>query len=199
MPHPAGVWESEMTLMEMPVVTTDPDRQPRDAIATRWAAGDAEAVRMAFDAWGGAIYTYCARRLPEDDAADATQEVFVSAWRARTQFDPERGVLAQWLFGIARNTCVTFHRRRARVPEPMADLPVTAGRTTEEDGLPDRLLLLGALQQLPDRQRRVLHASFMEGWTNAEVADRLELPLGTVKSDIRRGLLSLRAHLEVVP
>ena len=188
-----------MTLMEMPLVTTDADRPARDAIAARWAAGDADALRMAFDAWGGAIYTFCARRLPEDEAADATQEVFVSAWRSRTQFDPERGVLAQWLFGIARNTCVTFHRRRARVPEPMADLPVSAVRSPDQDGLPDRLLLLGALEELPERQRRVLLASFVEGWTNAEVADRLALPLGTVKSDIRRGLLTLRAHLEVVP
>jgi RNA polymerase sigma factor (sigma-70 family) len=186
-----------MTLMETPVVTTEPDGPMRDDIATRWALGEPDALRMAFDAWGGAIYTYCGRRLPEDEAADATQEVFVSAWRARTQFDPQRGVLAQWLFGIARNTCVTFHRRRARVPEPMADLPVDARPVTEEDGLPDRLILRSALQQLPERQRRVLLASFMDGWTNAEVADRLELPLGTVKSDIRRGLLALRTHLEV--
>jgi RNA polymerase sigma-70 factor (ECF subfamily) len=79
----------------------------------------------------------------------------------------------------------------------MADLPAAVGPLAEEDALPDRLLLLGALDQLPDRQRRVVLASFMEGWTNAEVADRMNLPLGTVKSDIRRGLLTLRAHLEV--
>ena len=186
-----------MTLLETPVVMMDPDPPAGDDIAARWTVGDAGALRLAFDRWGGPIYTYCARRLPEDDAADATQEVFVSAWRSRTQFDPDRGVLGQWLFGIARNTCVTFHRRRARVPEPMADLPVHGDPPAEEDGLPDRLLLLGALQRLPDRQRRVLLASFMDGWTNAEVADRLDLPLGTVKSDIRRGLLALRAHLEV--
>jgi RNA polymerase sigma-70 factor (ECF subfamily) len=187
-----------MTLMEMPVVSQDPDQPPRDPIAVRWAAGDIEAVRLAFDAWGGAIYTYCARRLPVDDAADATQEVFVAAWRSRTQFDPSRGLLAQWLFGIARNTCVTFHRRRARVPDPMADVPTAPSRAGEEDHLPDRLLLRAALDRLPERQRRVLVASFMEGWTNAEVAARLDLPLGTVKSDIRRGLLALRDQLEVV-
>jgi RNA polymerase sigma factor (sigma-70 family) len=186
-----------MTVMEMPLITTDPDRPASDAVAARWVAGDEEALRLAFDAWGGAIYTYCARRLPEGEAADATQEVFVSAWRARDQFDPTRGVLAQWLFGIARNTCVTFHRRRSRVPEPMADLPGGASTPSGEDELSDRMMLLGALEQLPDRQRRVLRASFLEGRTNVEVADRLGIPLGTVKSDIRRGLLTLRAHLEV--
>jgi len=186
-----------MTLMEMPLVRTDPDRPAPDAITARWVAGDRDALRMAFDAWGGAIHTYCARRLPAGEAADATQEVFVGAWRARAQFDPERGVLAQWLFGIARNTCVTFHRRRARVPEPMADPPVVSAPRPEADEVADRMLLVGALDQLPERQRRVVRASFIEGWTNAEVAERLDLPLGTVKSDIRRGLLTMRAHLEV--
>jgi RNA polymerase sigma factor (sigma-70 family) len=185
-----------MTVMEIPLVTIDPDRPARDEVAERWAAGDPDALRLAFDAWGGAIYTYCARRLPEGEATDATQEVFVSAWRSREQFDPRRGVLAQWLFGIARNTCVTFHRRRARVPEPTADLP-TGVDPAEADGVADRLVLAGALDLLPERQRRVLLASFVEGWTNVEVADRLDMPLGTVKSDIRRGLLTLREHLEV--
>lgn len=189
-----------MTVMEMPLTAQDPwpepDRRPRDEVAARWVAGDADALRLAFDGWGAAIHAYCARRLPEGEAADATQEVFVSAWRARAQFDPTRGALAQWLFGIARNTCVLFHRRRARVPEPVSDLPVGTGAGGGEDALPDRLMLAGALGQLPDRQRQVVVASFIGGWTNLEVSERLGLPLGTVKSDIRRGLRTLRSHLE---
>lgn len=184
-----------MVVMEMPLVSTEPEPPTRAEIGARWEAGDPEALRMAFDAWGGAIYTYCARRLPTDDAADATQEVFVGAWRARSQFDPERGALAQWLFGIARNTCVTFHRRQARVPEPVASLPDPVG-VGRDDQLPDRLLLASALRELPHRQREVLVASFVEGRTNVEVAERLGVPLGTVKSDIRRGLLALRDRLE---
>src|SRR5918995_7543725 len=184
-----------MTLMELPLVRIEPEPM-RDAIAMSWTAGDRDALRMAFDEWGGAIHTYLARRLPDGEAADATQEVFVAAWRARDQFDPQRGGLAQWLFGIARNTCVAFHRRRARVPEPTAEVPVVSALRPDDDDLADRLLLLGALDHLPERQLRVLRASFMEDWTNAEVAERLGLPLGTVKSDIRPGLLTLPAHLE---
>lgn len=187
-----------MVVMEVPLASAEPspepDRPPGDDVTARWVAGDAEALRLAFEAWGGAIHAYCARRLHQDDAADATQEVFVSAWRARDQFDPARGVLAQWLFGIARNTCVTFHRRGARVPEPTSDVP--ARSDLGDDPLPDRLLLAGALQQLPDRQRQVLVASFVEDQTNLEVAERLGMPLGTVKSDIRRGLRALRAQME---
>lgn len=186
--------------MEMPLETTDARAEPapvvRDEIAARWGAGDPEALRLAFDAWGVAIHTYCSRRVPADDAADAAQEVFVAAWRARAQYDPTRGNLAQWLFGIARNTCVTVHRRAARIPAPMAEPPPRPAAPGREDGLPDRLILAGALARLPERQREVVVASFVEGWTNQEVAQRMNLPLGTVKSDIRRGLRALRGQLE---
>jgi RNA polymerase sigma factor (sigma-70 family) len=189
-----------MAVMEMPLETSDAsaDRAltPRDEIAARWAAGDPDALRLAFEAWGAAIHTYCTRRVPSDDAADATQEVFVAAWRARAQFDPTRGNLAQWLFGIARNTCVTVHRRAARTPSPMAEPPAMPAAPGREDGLPDRLILSGALARLPERQRAVVVASFVERWTNQEVAQRMNLPLGTVKSDIRRGLRALRSQLE---
>jgi len=189
-----------MAIMEMPLETPTPrpapDRPPPDDVAARWIACDPEAMRLAFDAWGGAIHTYFVRRLAPGEPPDATQEVFVSAWKARDQFDPERGSLAQWLFGIARTTGVSFHRRRARLPEPMSDLPLEGGVHTDDGGLPDRLMLAGALDQLPDRQRQVLVASFVEGWTNQEVAEQLQMPLGTVKSDIRRGLRTLRHQLE---
>jgi RNA polymerase sigma-70 factor (ECF subfamily) len=180
--------------MELPPLTTEHDDAfdaPTSDVERRWCEGDGDALRLAYDAWGGPIYTYCQRRLPVDDAADATQEVFVAAWRKREQFDPSRGSLGGWLFGIARNTCVDFHRRRARVPDPVPEPSNTASARPTDD-VADRLLLAGALEQLPDRQRSVLVASFVEGWTNQEVADRLELPLGTVKSDVRRGLLALR-------
>lgn len=187
-----------MIVMERPVETSAPveGARPGDEIARQWAAGDPDALRGAFDAWGAAIHTYCARRVPADDAADATQEVFVSAWRARQQFDPARGSLPQWLFGIARNTCHGIHRKRAsRVSGDGDDGLDAVAAVVEPDVLPDRLLLAEALRRLPDRQRAVLLASFVEDQTNHEVAERLSLPLGTVKSDIRRGLRTLRSHL----
>jgi RNA polymerase sigma-70 factor (ECF subfamily) len=188
-----------VTVMELPPLTTEDDDAFDGALALsqRWFLGDEEALRLAFDAWGGAIHTYCQRRLPLDEATDATQEVFVSAWRKRDQFDPSRGSLPGWLFGIARNTCVDLHRRRARRPDPVPE-PVPAPSTAAPvgDDVADRLLLAGALEQLPARQRSVLVASFVDGHTNQEVADRLGLPLGTVKSDVRRGLRTLRGILE---
>jgi RNA polymerase sigma-70 factor (ECF subfamily) len=184
----------DLPLTEDAVGAAEP---PRDEVADRWVAGDPSALDLAVAAWGGPIQAYCARRLPGPEVADATQEVFVSAWRARHQFDQARGSLSQWLFGIARNTCVAFHRRGGRTPEPVDELPtVRGGAASAVDDVADRLVLAGALEQLPDRQRRVVMASFVDGWTNQEVAERLELPLGTVKSDIRRGLRTLRVLLE---
>jgi RNA polymerase sigma factor (sigma-70 family) len=190
-----------MIVMERPVETRAAVDGARlaDEVAARWAAGDREALRAAFDAWGAPIHTYCARRLPPDDVADATQEVFVSAWRAREQFDPARGSLPQWLFGIARNTCHGFHRKRgSRIAAGSDDGLEAVPAPAVVDTLPDRLLLAGALQRLPERQRAVLVASFVEDRTNHEVAERLSLPLGTVKSDIRRGLRALRSELGAV-
>ena len=188
----------KMIVMERPLATNVPLDAPSqgDELTVRWAAGDPDALRLAFEAWGAAIHTYCGRRVPVDDAADATQEVFVSAWRARHQFDPARGSLAQWLFGIARNVCHGIHRKRAARPEVVGDDGLGAlAATIEPDLLSDRLVLAGALHRLPERQRAVLLASFVEDRTNQDVADWLSLPLGTVKSDIRRGLQALRAEL----
>lgn len=189
-----------MTLMERPptsgAVPVPVTVTVGDDATARWVSGHPEALRSAYDAWGAVIHAYCARRLGASDAADATQEVFVSAWRKRAQFDRTRGNLSQWLFGIARNTCTTFQRRGARGPQPVAEVPTVVVTAAEDDRLSDRLLLAGALQRLPERQQQVLRAAFVDGWTNQEVADRLDLPLGTVKSDIRRGLRSLRGELE---
>jgi RNA polymerase sigma-70 factor (ECF subfamily) len=188
-----------MAVMDLPLTedAVGAAEPPRDEVADRWVAEDPSALDLAVAAWGGAIQAYCSRRLPPSEVADATQEVFVSAWRARHQFDPARGSLSQWLFGIARNTCVAFYRKAGRTPEPTEDVPRGLdGAVPAGDEVAERLVLAGALAQLPERQRRVVVASFVDGWTNQEVAERLELPLGTVKSDIRRGLRALRVLLE---
>jgi RNA polymerase sigma factor (sigma-70 family) len=186
-----------MIVMDHPLETGAPApvARPVDEVTARWAVGDPEALRLAFDAWGAVIHTYCARRVPADDAADATQEVFVSAWQARQQFDPSRGSLPQWLFGIARNTCHGIHRRRVSRPEAGDEGLDLVAAGVEPDVLPDRLLLADALRRLPERQQAVLVASFVGDRTNHEVAEQLSLPLGTVKSDIRRGLRALRVEL----
>jgi RNA polymerase sigma-70 factor (ECF subfamily) len=144
------------------------------------------------------VHSYCARSLGDRErAADCTQETFVSAWRARDRFDPTRGTLAGWLLGIARYRVLDIHRAAPRVPTPVEDVstaPVAAD--PPQDQLADRLLVAHALESLPPVARQVVELAFYSELSQSEIADRLELPLGTVKSHMRRALLRLRTHLE---
>jgi RNA polymerase sigma-70 factor (ECF subfamily) len=180
-------------------VTSAADRPDDDAAAeAAFVAGDADALRLAYDAHGRLVFTLCQRSLGPETAADVTQEVFVAAWQARRQFDPQRGSLAGWLVGIARNKVIDSLRAQARRPalarEGVAtDPPVLPGAV---DALADRLLLADAMADLPDRAKKVIQLAFYEDLTHPEIAERTALPLGTVKSDIRRGLQRMRRHLE---
>jgi len=178
------------------------DRASTDAaVALAWRSGDSSALRLAWDQFGTLVFTYCARALRDREvAADCTQEVFLSAWRSRDRFDASRGSLAGWLMGIARFKVLDAHRAAPRVPSPTADLaeqrPADATDSAHPDQLADQLLVAHALDELAPRARQVVELAFYSDLTQTEIAERLGLPLGTVKSDMRRALQRLRSHLE---
>lgn len=166
-------------------------------VAAAWASGHDRALAMAWERFGGLVFTYCQRSLGDRDrAADCTQETFVGAWRSRDRYDPSKGSLAGWLVGIARYKVLDAHRAAPRVPVPMAEPPEGDGAGDTGDELADRLLVTHALRDLPDRSRQVIELAFWSELSQSEIATRLGVPLGTVKSDMRRGLQRLRAHLE---
>lgn len=169
-----------------------------DSVTRRWLADEPDALRAAYDAWATPVHTFCVRRLGTTDGADATQQVFVEAWRTRDRFDPLRGTLPQWLFGIARNLCHNSVRHRARRPETVGNDHADTGATGADlERVTDRLLVQYALSRLPDRQRLVIEESYFTGRTNQEISEHHDIPLGTVKSDIRRGLALLRSEIGV--
>ena len=163
----------------------------------RFAAGDEVALREAFERWGGLVASVARASLRDaNDVDDVVQDTFVMAWRTRGRFDPERGTLAAWLAGIARNRGRQQLRTLSRAPTPTEVHPDAV--LDEDDhlgGTADRLVLRAALEQLPDGQRQVLELAFLDGCSHAVVAERLGLPVGTVKSHARRGLLALRRRL----
>jgi RNA polymerase sigma factor (sigma-70 family) len=163
-----------------------------------FAAGEAD-LRAVYDVHGGLVHAICRKALDEHSAKDVTQEVFVSAWKARDRFDPELGPLGAWLVGITKRRIIDHLRserrhadRRAAEPtehhDPAADTDLT--RTI------DRVVVADALNTLPDRSREIISLAYLEGLTHHEISDRTGHPLGTVKSDIRRGLARIRQHLE---
>lgn len=180
----------------------DDARGDADAAATSaWVRGDDDALRLAWEQFGTLVFTYCQRCLGDRDrSADCTQEVFVSAWRSRERYDSSRGTLAGWLLGIARFRTVDAQRSSARAPVPVPAEVIDAGAGTtgggDPDALAERLLLAHAMESLPARARRVVELAFYSDLTQQEIAARLGLPLGTVKSDMRRALIRLRTQLE---
>lgn len=175
-------------------------RMPERAVSdldTRFASDDPAQLRLAYDAHGPVIFSFCRRSLGSDVASDVTQEVFVTAWRNRARFDPAKGTLRSWLFGIARYK--VLGELRTRPPLHAVGDPAEERERidrTEVDRLADRLVLEDAMVALPDRAREMLRLAYVEDLTQTQIAERTRLPLGTVKSDIRRALARLRLELE---
>jgi RNA polymerase sigma factor (sigma-70 family) len=170
------------------------------AAADAWLRGDEDALKVAWDRFARLVFSYCCRSLRDRDrAAECTQDTFVSAWRSRSRFDPAKGTLAAWLVGIARYKVLDSHRSAQRHPVPVEADTLDAGDAVDEahgDRLADQLLVAHALESLSPRARAVVELAFYSDLTQVEIAERLDLPLGTVKSDMRRALLRLRGHLE---
>jgi RNA polymerase sigma-70 factor, ECF subfamily len=174
---------------------------PDDELAERFRAGDEHALRLAYDRYGGAVLYLGVRLLGNRaDAEDVTQTTFVAAWQGRGTFDPERGGMLGWLLGIARRKVVDRARsaaRENRAADTVRALPEQAGPDESPDRVLDRLVLADELARLPDEQRRTLQLAFYDDLTHPQISAVTGLPLGTVKSHIRRGMASLRQRWEV--
>jgi RNA polymerase sigma factor (sigma-70 family) len=172
-----------------------------DELAERLHAGDETALREAYDRHGAAVL-YLAQRLLGDraDAEDVTQVTFVAAWAGRDGFDPRRGTMLGWLLGIARRKAVDRVRSSAREQRAAEAVQARQPAPPVEESpehIVDRLVVADELGLLPDEQRRTLELAFFDDLTHPQIAAATGLPLGTVKSHIRRGMANLRRRWEV--
>ena len=172
-----------------------------DELAERLRDGDEKALRTAYDRHGAAVL-YLAQRLLGNraDAEDVTQLTFVAAWAGRDSFDPRRGTILGWLLGIARRKAVDRMRSAARddkLVETVRSQVVPAEEPERPERVVDRLVVADELGRLPEEQRRTLELAFFDDLTHPQIAAVTGLPLGTVKSHIRRGMANLRRRWEV--
>lgn len=161
-------------------------------------AGDERALEALYRAHGRLVYSFCRRTVGDDRAADATQEVFLAAWKSRERFRADAGSLVGWLMGIARYKVIDLYRVELRNPlasEQAQSIEVGADSVAIEQTA-QRMLISEALSALPDRSQEMVRRAFFDDQTHAQIAERYGIPLGTVKSDIRRGLERLRRHME---
>ncbi len=174
-------------------------RYPQDVVATledRLIVGDETVLREIFDEYAPMVLGI-SRRLVGNEAEDLVQQVFIAAWQGRERFDPSKGSLGAWLSGITRFKAIDHLRASGRRPStPSAEVGDREAVEPAVDRVVDRMVLSRALSTLPDARREVVELGFFDDLTHPEIADRLDLPLGTVKSHMRRGLEALQRELE---
>ena len=161
---------------------------------------DREAFQALFEHFAPRLNGYLRRLgVPAAQAEELAQDVMVSVWRKAGQFDPNRSSAATWIFRIARNLRVDLARREASAAfEPDLSETPEPPQTPEAVALARRRdeRVRTALAELSPEQRQVLRLSFFHERPHSEIADELQLPLGTVKGRIRLALQRLRAALE---
>ena len=177
------------------------EEMPVSAISHAFSRGEPWALEAAYERWAALVYTLALRMLRDgEDAQDVTQEVFLSAWRGRNKYRPEQRPLPAWLTGIARH--VVFDRMSARSRDHRLHERVVVNHLDDEEApiaeaVADTLVVADLLEHLEQPRRTVVELAFLQGLSHAEICARTGLPLGTVKSHIRRGLTQLRDHLGV--
>lgn len=167
-----------------------------DDIATAWVRGERDALERAYRRWSGLVHGLARRAVGPDGADDVTQVVFVSAWRGRDTYDPSAGPLGAWLVGITRRRIVDELRSRQRqVPVADAAPEVSDAQAWTAADSTDLLTIYEELERIGDPQRRIILLAYVEDLTQREIAERLDLPLGTVKTHTNRTLARLRTLL----
>jgi len=166
------------------------------SLLARVAEGDLEAFHTFYGRYAGRVLAYV-RQLSRnrEGAEDVVQEVFVAVWRRAASFRPDRGDPAGWLYTITRNKLVDLWRRQGETAAALDDTMSEPAEHTQERG-DLRLTMHQALARVDPEQRRAIEMAYFGGFTYEETAQRLDLPVGTLKSRIRSGLKSLRTVLE---
>jgi RNA polymerase sigma-70 factor, ECF subfamily len=180
----------------MPFEGPNDARPAAEPLLARAAKGDASAMRECLARFGGLVWSM-ARRFASLDAEDAVQEIFVDVWKNAGRFDPEVASERVFVAMIARRRLIDRRRHAGRRPgaEPIGDLWAIVDPSAGPDRCAEATMAARALGQLRPEQREVLLLAVCVGLSHEEIAAQIGMPLGTVKSHARRGLLRIRAVL----
>jgi RNA polymerase sigma-70 factor, ECF subfamily len=169
---------------------------------TQLTAGDEEALGTLYDRYGNLVYRLALRMLTvPQESEDLTQEIFLTLWRVRG-YDPTRGSLSNYLMTLTRSRAIDRLRTRQSTvrflqrwgKQVAVGTPVVT--PFEQASVTERAQRVKeALANLPESQRQVVEMAYYEGLTQAEIAERLQTPLGTIKSRGRHALVKLKQYL----
>ena len=168
--------------------------------------GDSRALEVLYDRYSTIVYRMALRIVNNQELAeDIVQEVFWRVWRRSASFEHDRGKVAQWLFGVTHNLCID-ELRRARVrpisvyediEHPLIQQLVDHRTDVAETvwNTEQRRMITDALDQLPKAQRQAIELAYFRGMSHQEIANKLNRPLGTIKTRVRLGLCKLKLLL----
>lgn len=165
--------------------------------------GDPRALETIYDRHGGAAFSLAYRIVGDRSAAeDVTQEAFLSIWRSRDRYDSGRGSVRSWVLGIVHHRGIdslrrsVVHDRRRADAEGIEERLEAPERTDIEVARREEALnIRTALGSLPEQQLKVVELAYFGGFTHSQIAEMLEVPIGTVKGRMRLGLDKLRRVL----
>ncbi len=172
------------------------------SVLQRMSSGDPAALRACIDQYGGLVWNL-ARRLSRtaSDAEDATQEIFLDVWKSADRFDAVQGSEKMFIAMIARRRLIDRLRKTSALPpmDPIEALESVAcadpGNDSETASEAEQAMR--ALQELKPEQRQVLELGLLHGLSQSEIAAKLGVPLGSVKSLMRRGLIKVREFMNI--
>lgn len=173
-------------------------RAEEAALLVRIREKDERAIEALYSRYSGPLYSLAYQVTGADRfAQDVVQEVFVAVWKDAARFDPSRGAVSSWLFALARHKAIDLVRKEQNVRKHTADVDLEFHEADDDVDQEAWLRLRrdtvrAAIQQLPEAQRTALELAFFAGLTHVEVAEKLDIPLGTAKTRIRTALLKLR-------
>jgi len=177
---------------------------PDEQVMSLMEDGEPAAFEVIFDRHGSVAYSLAYRVCGRPSVAEEiVQEAFLSLWRSRARYDPARGCVRSWLLRFVHNRAIDAVRRiRAGVADLAPDPGLADGQPGPElteslvVGREEARSVRQALDDLPNEQRHVIELAYFAGLTHVEIAQRLELPTGTVKSRMRLGMHKLRVAFE---
>jgi RNA polymerase sigma-70 factor, ECF subfamily len=162
--------------------------------------GDPRAFELLYDRHGGAAFSLAYRMVGERvTAEDISQEAFLSIWRSRLRYQADRGSVRTWVLGVVHHRAIDalrrnlVHDRRRASAEGIEDRQEAPERTDVEVARREEARQVrSALEDLPEDQCKVIELAYFGGFTHSQIADMLEMPIGTVKGRMRLGLEKLR-------
>jgi len=166
------------------------------------ASGDQSAVGRVLDQYGDLVWSLARRFLGNSpEAEDAVQDIFIAIWSSAGRYKPELASEVTFVATIARRRLIDRLRKNSRTPDSVeydegaaVQNPDPVNRITENVEVHN---VVRVLNDMPDQHRQILSLSIYEGYSHSEIAEQLDMPLGTVKTRVRRGLLHIREQLEL--